>query len=332
MRFSFSSFLRRSSDDSPRRAVALRFSGLRGLRRGLVALRWPAVFAAGLFLGLGLALPAGGPGLEAQVVDLENLTPEQRRRMVPLLERYFLDELKAVRMDMQAMRAELIEKIVEKELSLADKSMNYAVNTITYFFFMVAGVASLLALVGWTSLRDVKQNVQVVAEKEMSRLTQEYELRLTALETELREKSETILENQKAIEHTQQIHSLWIQAGQEPDLESRVETLDRILEISPDDSEVVASKVEALLELGHWHWALSIANRLVDLAPEYGTAYYYRARAEAALEMREAALTDLARALQLSEVLKDDVPNRSELTPYLEDPAFAALLDGAGQS
>jgi len=305
------------------------------LRRLLIAARLPALFVAGLALGLGIGAGMLAPHgeLHAQVVDLEKLTPEQRRRMVPLLERYFLDELKSVRTDMQALRAELTEKVVEKELSLADKSMNYAVNTITYFFFMVAGLASLLALVGWTSLRDVKQNVQVIAEKEMARLTQEYEARLTSLETELREKSESILANQKAIEQTQSIHSLWIQASQEPDLDRRVEALDRIIEINPDDSEVVASKLDALLEAGHWNWALNTANRVVELAPDYSVGYYNRARAEARLALREAALADLTRAVYMSETLREEARECPDFETLYDDPAFAALfLPGGDRS
>lgn len=58
----------------------------------------------------------------------------------PLMERYILDELKALRQDQQDLERRLTVQFTERELSVADKSLNYANVTVTYFFYIIAGV------------------------------------------------------------------------------------------------------------------------------------------------------------------------------------------------
>lgn len=57
----------------------------------------------------------------------------------PLMERYILDELKALRQDQQDLERRLTVQITDRELSVADKSLNYANVTVTYFFYIIAG-------------------------------------------------------------------------------------------------------------------------------------------------------------------------------------------------
>lgn len=66
----------------------------------------------------------------------------------PLMERYILDELKSLRQDYQSLEKRMITEITDRELTVADKSLNYANVTVTYFFYIIAGVASLIAFVG----------------------------------------------------------------------------------------------------------------------------------------------------------------------------------------
>ncbi|MBD3641233.1 MAG: hypothetical protein HUJ18_09605, partial [Marinobacter sp.] len=71
----------------------------------------------------------------------------------PFIELYLLEESKALRKEMMDTRAELIEKVVDKELSVADKTMSYATDTVTYFFYLIAGATSILVVIGWNSIR-----------------------------------------------------------------------------------------------------------------------------------------------------------------------------------
>ena len=88
----------------------------------------------------------------------------------PLMERYILDELKALRQEQQDLERKLTVQITDRELSVADKSLNYANVTVTYFFYIIAGVASLIAFVGWQSLREFKANTKEMADKRLKRL------------------------------------------------------------------------------------------------------------------------------------------------------------------
>jgi uncharacterized membrane protein len=93
----------------------------------------------------------------------------------PFIERYVLDELKALRTDMAAQRAELIQMAVDRELSAVDKAVTYATNTVTYFFYLIAAASSVLVLVGWSSIREIKERVHTLADQEINNLVTEYE-------------------------------------------------------------------------------------------------------------------------------------------------------------
>ncbi|MCK5887035.1 MAG: hypothetical protein KAG70_11135, partial [Alcanivorax sp.] len=180
-------------------------------------------------------------------------------------ENWILGELRNLRQDMMEYRNQMNLLVTDRELEVADKAMGYATNTVTYFFYLIAGAASILALVGWSTIRDLKDNVRVYAEKEMARLTSEYEARLADLERELRKKSLTIAENQEEIERTNEIHSLWLKATKEPSAQAKIELYDRILELRPDDPEALAWKADAALELGEQRWALSLCDRVLEV-------------------------------------------------------------------
>ena len=192
-------------------------------------------------------------------------------------ENWILGELRSIRQDMMEYRNDMNRIVTDRELEVADKAMGYATNTVTYFFYLIAGAASILALVGWSTIRDLKDNIRVYAEKEMSRLTVEYESRLADLEQELRQKSRTIAENQEEIERTNEIHSLWLKATKEGSYKEKIELYDRILELRPDDPEALAWKADAALELGEQRWALSLCDRVLEVDEDSAHALYQRA-------------------------------------------------------
>ena len=263
--------------------------------------------------------------LSAQVVDHSKLTPEERSRFIPLIERYLLDEIKLVRQDMQHLRAELIEKVVEKELRVANQAMAYSTDTITYFFFMVTGIASLLALVGWHSLREVKDNARLIAERQLGRLTEEYEERLTKLEKELRDKSDAILANQLEIEKTQRTHSFWFQAAQEPDWQKKIDIYDQILKLDPGNHEAMAYKADAALALGENEWAFSICNQILRDNPENSLALFHRGRANVGIGKNQDGVEDLQKAVELSESFREQIRNQIDLHPLEDDEKFQQL-------
>ena len=168
--------------------------------------------------------------------------------------------------------------------------------------------------------------MRVYAEKEMARLTSEYESRLADLERELRRKSLSIAENQEEIERTNDIHSLWLKATKEPSAQAKIELYDRILELRPDDPEALAWKADAALELGEQRWALSLCDRVLEVDEENSHALYQRACAWSGLGEIENALTDLAAAIQTSETLRRHARSEEMFEPLRELPRFLELV------
>ena len=244
-------------------------------------------------------------------------------------ENWILGELRSLRQDMMEYRNDMNRIVTDRELEVADKAMGYATNTVTYFFYLIAGAASILALVGWSTIRDLKDNIRVYAEKEMSRLTVEYESRLADLEQELRRKSRTITENQEEIERTNEIHSLWLKATKESSYKEKIELYDRILELRPDDPEALAWKADAALELGEQRWALSLCDRVLEVDEDNAHALYQRACAWAGLGETENALRDLRQAVAISEALRQHARAEEMFVPLREMERFQELVGRA---
>ena len=274
------------------------------------------------------------PPLESpsQVVDLRKIMAEERTNLPPLMERYLLDEIKSLRTDMQGMRTELMREVVNRQLEAIDKAISYSSNTVTYFFYFVAAVGALLTMLGWQSLRELKSSVRSLADTELRRLSDEFETRLSALEEELRQKSQVINDNQREIERTQSLHAYWLQANQVSNPRAKIEIYDRMLEMSPGDPEVMAYKADAALMLGERDWALSLCNRLLAEAPESANGHYQRACANAGLGFREAALADLQRAVELSDAMRQPAWSEEEFENLRDMPEFAEILGPRSES
>jgi len=86
----------------------------------------------------------------------------------PLLERYILDELKAVRQDQQQLREDVTKQVTHAQLDTADRALIYTTDTINNVFFIITATASILVLVGWNSLRDVKNKVEDIVNTRVS--------------------------------------------------------------------------------------------------------------------------------------------------------------------
>lgn len=75
----------------------------------------------------------------------------------PLIERYILDEVKSLRQENQSLRAEVTKQVAEAKLESSDRSIDYTTSTINNIFYIITAAASLLVLLGWRSLNDIKR-------------------------------------------------------------------------------------------------------------------------------------------------------------------------------
>lgn len=241
-------------------------------------------------------------------------------------ERYFLDEVRNLRQMIADMRVEMTEKVVDKELTLADRALTYSTDTITYFFYLIAGASTLLVLVGWNSLRDVKERVGSYANEEIKRITNSYEERLNALETELHRKSRHIKNAQDEIELTNEIHSLWLKATQENSLQNKIALYDQILSLRPEDVEALTYKADAALALGQAQWASSLANHALEIDPDNSHALYQRACAYAESGYVDEALRDLYEAIGHSESLRIEAGVDDSFSTLHDNEQFLAMV------
>lgn len=260
-----------------------------------------------------------GPEEELTAEDVEESTRTLEKPMyTPFVELYLLEETKALRQEMQNTRAELIEKVVDKELSVADKTMSYATDTVTYFFYLIAGATSILVVIGWNSIRDMRNQLTSLAEKRVNELVVEYEQRLKSIEEQLQQKSEIIHQNQAEIERTNEVHALWLKASQETSQQNKISAYDQILDLRPDDVEALSYKADAVLEMQEPLWAISLCQRALKLAPDNGHAHYQLACAYAEIGRWEDAVSNLEKAIDIAEAYRDDAS---------VDPSFEQLHD-----
>ena len=245
----------------------------------------------------------------------------------PLVERYILDELKALRQDQQDLERRMTIQITDRELEVADKSMNYANVTVTYFFYIIAGVASLVALIGWQSLKDIKQNTKEMADKRLDKITKEYEEKFLLLERDLKRKTRIISENNREIEIINEVHNLWLRAQNAQTAEQKIDTYDEILKIRPGDLEALTYKADAAMEINEYHWAMSICNRVLEVDDTNAHALYQRACSFAQLGAEEQAIYDLQQSINASASIRELAAEEPDFEQLRGNSKFEKLIE-----
>lgn len=244
----------------------------------------------------------------------------------PLIERYILDELKSIRQDQQAFRAEVENKVANARLDVSDRAIRYTTDTLNNVFIIITTAASLLVLMGWRSLRDVRSKLNEVVETKITELTSKYELRLKDLEDKLKRRSQEIIEAQEDISKANEIHSIWMRAGLETNMHQKIKLYDELLAINPTDIEALIYKADAAFELGEYEWAFSLANRAIDQDEDYGLAYWQRACANAANGAVQEAISDIKIAIDKAPKLAEEIEREPAFEPLHELEEFKELL------
>jgi cytochrome c-type biogenesis protein CcmH/NrfG len=246
----------------------------------------------------------------------------------PFVEIYVLNELKQLRVDQAETKNELIQQIVDREHNSVDRGVEYATSTVTYFFYIIAAASSLLVLVGWTSIRDMKERVHTLADTEISQLIAEYENRLLTMESLMKQKTQDIEENKEEIELTQELQSHWLKAQQEPSPANKISIYDEILRLKSNDCEALTYKADAVLELDEPQWAASLCRQALKIDPENSHAFYQLACAYTAMNQMDEAIRYLKEALNRDSYL-DDMKEDPALQPLVEHDLFKELIADA---
>lgn len=247
----------------------------------------------------------------------------------PFIERYVLDELKTLRSEMAAQKHEIMQQILDREHNSVDRAVTYATDTVTYFFYLIAGVSSILVIMGWSSMRDVQKRIQAAAEGRVTKLIDVYETRLEKLERLVKQKTESIEENREEIARTQDIQSLWLRAGQENSPSRKIAIYDEILKHNTMDVEALIYKARAVLHLKEPQWAANLCTQALKIDSENSQAHYQLARAYTVMDMPDEAMQSLQKAIHITESYRSELDGDEAFRPLQSLPEFQKLVAGA---
>ncbi len=176
------------------------------------------------------------------------------------------------------------------------------------------------------AIRDMNEKIKTIVDEKVSRIISEYEERMRTVEVDLEKRSRQVLQNQKAIEKTNIIHSLWMRASQETTQNGKVEIYDEILELRPDDVEEIIYKADSVLDLGEANWALNLTNQALQIDNKYADGYYQRAKVYSVLGFIENAIEDLQKAIELNEQYIQEIEKEKEFTVLLDNDTVKEIL------
>ena len=244
----------------------------------------------------------------------------------PFIERYILDEIRLLREANRNLKIDLHKTLAEKEVEISNNAVGYATSTINNMFYIIAAASTILVLMGWSSIRDMNEKIKGMVDEKVSKVIEEYEKRMSTIEKDLEKRSKQVIQNQKDIEETNIIHSLWMRAAQESTPTGKVELYDEVLSMRPDDVDALTYKAEAILELGEANWSLNLTNQALQIDENYAHSLYQRAKTYSVLGNIDYALSDLKKALELNEEYVQEVTVQKEFQNLLKDKRLKALL------
>jgi tetratricopeptide (TPR) repeat protein len=267
------------------------------------------------------------PKLKQEKLVADHIETLKKPLYSPFTERYVLDELKQLRIEQAQTRVDLIQQILDRELNSVDRGVAYATDTITYFFYLIAAASSVLVLVGWSSIRDIKERVHKSVDEDITRLIHEYENRLAVIEDQLQQKTQHIEENREEIELTQDVQSLWLRAQQDSSAANKIDIYDEILKLRPDDCEALTYKADAVLELHEPQWAANLCHQALKIDPDNSHAFYQLACAYTVMNQFEEAFSCLTQAIAQKESYREEIVLDPALAPLKDYPPFNELLE-----
>jgi tetratricopeptide (TPR) repeat protein len=244
----------------------------------------------------------------------------------PFIERYILDELRSLRNEQEQFKAVVSEKVAHARIDATDRSVKYTTDTVNNIFFIITAAGSLLVIIGWRSLNDIKQNVEKIVENKITDITDRYQERLNNLEAKAQKRADQIIDAQEEISRTNTLHSLWMRANLDTNPQNKITILDEIIELNPNDVEATTHKAEAVLELGESEWALNLSNTAIKYDADYGYAYWQRGCSYAELGDKDNALADIKTALDKSPDLRTELLNEKCFNSLRDEPDFQDIV------
>lgn len=250
----------------------------------------------------------------------------------PFVENYILNELKTLRDENRNLKVELHKTLAKKQVEMSNNVINYATSTINNMFYIIAAASSFLVIMGWSSIKDINKKVRDDIDVKISDTISNYEERLNLFEDDLEKRSRQVVQNQKNIEKTNTIYSLWMRASKESTTLGKIEIYDEILNLSADDVEALTYKAEAVLKLDEANWALSLVNQAIKIDDQFSNAFYQRAKVHYTLAQVDNCIEDLEKALELNEQYVEKLQKDKFFFDIIEDERFKELIENYTQT
>jgi tetratricopeptide (TPR) repeat protein len=290
---------------------------------GTQVIQWKSLVWVLLMLASAFSFAADS---QQQTID-QRVSELDEPLYTPFTERYMLDEIRQLRIDLERQGANLKSELASRYVDVSNTAVRYATDTVTNFFYLIAATSSILVILGWTSIKDFRRQARSLANKEVSKLIATYEGRLKQLEKQLKAKSDVIEENREAIETTNEIQSFWMRAAQTDNPRQQLHWYDEILRIRPFDPDALSYKADAALELNHPDWAINLCDQCLKVDPNHAHAHFQMACAYAQVDEPTKAIEHLQTAIEQDGIYRNLAVEEAMLKPIKEHTEFQQLLN-----
>ena len=189
-------------------------------------------------------------------------------------QRFILTELKELRIQLESTRRELNEELNARELASVDRALSYNANTVNFFWIIITIAVTGFWLVGWRTMRDVKDNFSDKFEKQVQRRVKEEQKKLESFMREFQQEqmkqSEDILKNQEFIQKKQEAGYFWSQYNREENPSSKLDLLEKILWVGLEEDEILVNIERSWIyvELALWDKVLESVEKWLEISPD----------------------------------------------------------------
>lgn len=116
--------------------------------------------------------------------------------------------MKELRTELERTRRELNTELNQRELSSVDRALSYNANTVNFFWIIITIAVTGFGLLGYRTMKDVKENFSSKFEKEVQKRVREEQKKLEVFmrkfENDQLKQSHEILKNQESIQKQQE--------------------------------------------------------------------------------------------------------------------------------
>ncbi len=206
-------------------------------------------------------------------------------------DRYIIDEQKNLRNSFYDLKLELTKEIQKKEFSLIERTMDYSSNTLNFLFILISGILTILGLVGWKVIKDIKREAKNGIDKEIDKVIKPFKKKIKKLEEE------------------QERSILWRNLYL---TDSDNKKLDILKEIESKNGNVINIKIERsniYLRTESFHKVIEICDFILKEDFKTPTALYNRAFAYYSLKEYENGEKDLTELLKISPDYTETIKN-----------------------